>query len=50
LSVREVAAHLGISRATVYRLCDDGRLPHARIGQVIRIRVCDLDTFVQGQG
>lgn len=37
LSVRQVAEILGVSTATVYRLCEHGRLPHIRIRCAIRI-------------
>jgi excisionase family DNA binding protein len=36
-TVRAVAAFLGVSRATVYALCDRGELPHVRVGNSIRI-------------
>ncbi|MBI5069071.1 MAG: helix-turn-helix domain-containing protein [Deltaproteobacteria bacterium] len=37
LSVRAVAELLGVSTATVYRLCEEGRLPHLRVGNAIRV-------------
>ncbi len=37
LSVREVAARLGLCTATVYGLCADGALPHVRILNAVRI-------------
>jgi len=37
LSVRQVAKLLGVCRATVYRLCDRGKLPHFRVLNAIRI-------------
>ncbi len=46
LTVREVAARLRVSTATVYALCATGRLPHARIStHAIRIFEEDLDGF-----
>ena len=36
ISVREVAKRLGVSTATVYRLCDSGALPHVRVSNAIR--------------
>lgn len=44
-SVRAVAARLGVSTATVYRLCDCGELPHLRVSNAIRIRAEDLDAY-----
>jgi excisionase family DNA binding protein len=37
LSVRQVAKLLGVCAATVYRLCEQGRLPHFRVLNAIRI-------------
>jgi excisionase family DNA binding protein len=37
LTVREVAAFLWVSTRTVYKLCDEGRLAHVRIGNAIRV-------------
>src|SRR6266446_4562486 len=31
LSIRQVAQFLGVSTATVYRLCEAGELPHLRV-------------------
>ena len=46
LTVKEVAEHLGVCAATVYRLCDSGELPHLRIVQSLRIRPADLAVFL----
>lgn len=45
LSVSEAAHQLRCSTHTIYRLCENGKLPHYRIGDgrgVIRIRITDL--------
>ncbi|HET9594989.1 MAG TPA: helix-turn-helix domain-containing protein [Anaeromyxobacteraceae bacterium] len=42
LSVREVAARLGVCTSTVYRLCAEGRLVHVRVANAIRIAPADL--------
>jgi excisionase family DNA binding protein len=49
LRVREVAEHLGVCNATVYRLLDNGGLPHVRIVNSIRIRPNDLNAFVSAR-
>jgi len=49
LSVRYVAARLGVSTATVYKLVARGALPHVRVSNAIRVRPADLDTFVENQ-
>ena len=46
LRLADVAEHLGVCNATVYRLCDSGELPHVRIGNSIRIRPDDLNEFI----
>ena len=46
LSVREAARLLDLSPATVYKLCAEGKLPHARILSAIRIVPADLGEFV----
>jgi excisionase family DNA binding protein len=38
LCVPEVAEYLGVSAATVYRLCASGALPHIRVVESIRVR------------
>ena len=46
LRVAEVAEHLGVCNATVYRLCESGELPHVWIVNSIRIRPEDLKVFL----
>ncbi len=46
LTVRQVAERLGVSTATVYKLCDRGELPHVRISNAIRMVPADLAAFV----
>jgi len=46
LRVAEVAEHLGVCNATVYRLCERGELPHVRVTNSIRVRPRDLEEFV----
>jgi excisionase family DNA binding protein len=50
MDVREAARRLEVSIATVYGLCGQGRLPHARVGLgrgVIRISEDDLKSFLE---
>ena len=37
LTVAQVAAKFGVCKATVYRLVENGELPHIRVGTSIRI-------------
>src|SRR5690349_7390283 len=47
LRVTEVAGRLGISRATVYRICREGRLGHVRISNAIRVPELALETYLR---
>ena len=48
LTVKEAARRLKVSTATVYALCESGRLPYARIAtHSIRILGADLARFVR---
>ena len=49
LTVRDVAAQLGVCTATVYRLVGEGQLPHVRVLNAIRVAPRDLAAFVEGQ-
>jgi excisionase family DNA binding protein len=37
LTVKEAAALLRVSTATVYKLCERGQLQHLRVGNAIRL-------------
>ena len=50
LTVREVAAALQVSTATIYELVGRGELPHVRVSNAIRVRAADLAAFVGGWG
>jgi excisionase family DNA binding protein len=45
LTIGEVALRLGVSRATAYKLCAAGQLPHLRICNALRVRLVDLLYF-----
>ncbi len=48
LTIREAAARLRSSTATVYGLCERGELPHVRIStHAIRIGERDLAEFIR---
>jgi excisionase family DNA binding protein len=47
LTVREVAARLRVSTATVYSLCESGALSHVRVSNSIRVCEEALRAFLQ---
>jgi len=47
LTVRDVAEHLSVSRATIYKLVDSGELPHLRVLNSIRVRQADLGAYIE---
>ncbi len=47
LTVQQVATFLQVSRTTVWRWCNEGRLPAMKIGRGWRIRREDLDRYLQ---
>ena len=46
LSVREVAAYLSVSSATVYRVVNNGELKHIRVGNAVRVAPASLEAFI----
>jgi len=48
LSVRQAATVLGLSRASIYKLCASGKLAHVRILNAIRIPSLKLAGFLSG--
>ena len=49
LTVRDVAARLGVSMATVYAICERGELAHVRVSNAIRIEPSQLAAYVARQ-
>ncbi|MCC6900969.1 MAG: helix-turn-helix domain-containing protein [Polyangiaceae bacterium] len=50
LTVREVAAQLGVCTATIYTLCAAGKLEHVRVGNAIRVAPRALGAFIARRG
>ena len=46
LSVEEIAAHLGISKETVYRWLDRGKVPAHRVGRLWKFKASEVDEWV----
>lgn len=49
LDLQEAAAYLAVSENTIRRLVESGDLPHARVLQSIRLRVQDLDAYLEAR-
>lgn len=47
LSTAEAARHLGITPRTLYRFIDQGEIPAFRFGRVIRLKLQDVDEFIE---
>ena len=47
MTVAEVAKHLGVSRSTVYQLCDRGQLQHMRVSNSIRVPKAVVVAFLR---
>ena len=48
MSTAEVAALLGITLRTLYRLIDEGRLPAYRFGRTVRLLAADVEAYRLG--
>lgn len=49
ISTSDAARRLGVVPRTVYGFINDGGLPAYRFGRVIRIRVADLEAFIESR-
>lgn len=47
LNTEEAAKRLGITTRTLYRFMDQGRLPSYRFGRVFRLKVTDIEKFIE---
>jgi excisionase family DNA binding protein len=46
LTIRQVAARLSVSTATVYKLCAARKLPYVRVLGAIRIAAADVAVYL----
>jgi excisionase family DNA binding protein len=46
LSVEEIAGHLGISKETIYRWLDRGKVPAHRVGRLWKFKASEVDEWV----
>lgn len=49
LTIKDIMRILRISRPTAYKLISSGRLKSYRVGRLVRIKVDDLERFIEGQ-
>lgn len=47
LNTEEAAKRLGITTRTLYRFMDQGRLPSYRFGRVFRLKMADIEKFIE---
>ena len=47
LGTKEAAAQLGITLRSLYRFIDEGDLAAYKFGRVIRVKVEDVDRFIE---
>lgn len=47
ISTTETARRLGMNVRTLYGFIDRGELPAYRFGRVIRVKVADLEAFIE---
>lgn len=47
LSVEEIAAHLGISKETIYRWLEREKIPAHRVGRLWKFKASEVDRWVK---
>lgn len=50
LSVVEIAEHLGVSKETIYRWLEKGKIPAHRVGKLWKFKVTDVDKWITAGG
>ncbi len=50
LSLEEIAKHLSISKETVYRWLERGRIPAHKVGKQWRFQIVEVDEWVRKGG
>ena len=46
LSVKEIAAHLGVSKESIYNWVNEEKIPAHKIGRFWKFKVSEVDTWV----
>ena len=47
LSVIEIAEHLGVSKETIYRWLEKGKIPSSRVGKLWKFKIAEVDKWVE---
>ncbi len=47
MSTKEASDYLGVNLRTLYRFIDEGELVAYKFGRVIRLKVSDVESFVE---
>lgn len=50
VSVEEVASHLGVAKASVYRWIEGKGLPAHRVGRLWKFRLSEVDRWIEAGG
>lgn len=50
LSVEEIAAHLGVSKETIYRWLEKEKIPANRIGRLWKFKASEVDLWIKNGG
>lgn len=50
LSVEEIAKHLGVSKETIYRWVEKGKIPANKVGRQWKFKVSEVDEWVKNGG
>ena len=50
LSVTEIADHLGVSKETVYRWLEKGKVPAHRVGKLWKFKASEVDEWITSGG
>ena len=50
LSVTEIADHLGVSKETVYRWLEKGKVPAHRVGKLWKFKAREVDEWITSGG
>lgn len=50
LSVTEIADHLGVSKETIYRWLEKGKIPAHRVGKLWKFKASEVDEWITSGG